>query len=985
MNAPAEKPRFDLARLRAATSQGGRRFWTSLEELIDEESFRSWIEAEFPAASSMFDDPGRRQFLKLMGASLLLGGLTGCGGETRSDQALPYVNQPEGTVPGVARRYATAVLFEGHAQPVIATTYSGRPTKLDGHPDHPATQGASDPFMQAAVLALYDPERSKIPQLRGAPADWSAFAGALEPLRARWRENGGAGLRVLTGATTSDTLIRQLSNLAKTFPGMRWHRFEPVGAVAQHQAMALAFGRTVTPHYRLEKCDVIVSLEYDLLGPGLHQVSHAIAWSQRRGDNAPGDGRVRLHIAESIPSITGTVASTRLPCDLSRVGALVCAIAAQFALPGWTAPDLSETESRWLNRAVKELRDHGGRSLLAIGPYLDPQWQAVAPAINELLGNAGNTVWYSEPFAQTEQDGASLSDLAADITAGGVDTVVIIGCNPVYASPAALDFAGLLASVPHRIHVGMHVDETAQRCIWHLPLSHALESWSDARAANGTATIIQPMVAPLYDSRSEHEIADMLLGSVDATADSAVRATWKTSFGESFTVSWTHALHDGFVPDTAARPLTLTARKPMAPPPDTMPGGDLDIVLRPDPTIWDGRFANVAWLQELPKPLSKITWDNVVAISPALAAAQGLSNGDVVEVVANGAKVHGAAWIVPGQAPRTIALTFGYGRRAGGEIAMGNGYDAYALQKAPHTYAMRGSLSRVGTQYPIATTQAHHRMDGFDFVREVTAKNPRTSPPKENHTFYPDWNKKQGAENNPEHAWAMAIDLDLCIGCNACTAACNVENNVLVVGKDQVARGREMLWLRIDRYYTGDAEDPKMFFQPVTCMHCEKAPCEMGCPVNATTHSPDGINQMAYNRCIGTRTCSSYCPYKVRRFNWYDYRHFSDAEQAANNPDVTVRSRGVMEKCSYCTQRIQNALVTADKENRTLRRDEVTTACQQACPTKAITFGDLMDSESAVSKRRASGRHYLLLEELGTRPRTGYLARWDDSDEGSAP
>jgi molybdopterin-containing oxidoreductase family iron-sulfur binding subunit len=412
--------------------------------------------------------------------------------------------------------------------------------------------------------------------------------------------------------------------------------------------------------------------------------------------------------------------------------------------------------------------------------------------------------------------------------------------------------------------------------------------------------------------------------------------------------------------------------------------GQFEIVFRPDPTVWDGRFSNIAWLQELPKPLTKLTWDNVIAVSPAIASAQKLSNGDIAEVTIGERRARGPAWIVPGQAANTIALFFGYGRRAGGEIARESGYDAYSVRADERPWETRGTIKRIDGRYPLATTQAHHRMEGFDFVREVTAANPRTPPPKRSETFYPDWNKSTFPENKPEHAWAMAIDLDLCIGCNACVSACNVENNVLVVGKDQVSRGREMLWLRVDRYYTGDPENPKSFFQPVPCMQCEKAPCEMGCPVHATVHSPEGVNQQVYNRCIGTRTCSSYCPYKVRRFNWYDYRHFAEAEQAAKNPDVSVRSRGVMEKCTYCTQRIQAAHVQADKENRPLKRDEVVTACQQACPTKAIVFGDLRDPGSAVSQRRRSGRHYVLLEELGTRPRTTYLARWNDGEGGDA-
>jgi MoCo/4Fe-4S cofactor protein with predicted Tat translocation signal len=980
MNAPRTMPRFDLARIREVTGSGSTKFWSSLEELIDEEGFREWLSGEFPAASSMFDDPGRRQFLKLMGASLLLGGLTGCGADTKSEQALPYVNQPDAVVPGVPRYYATAVPFEGYAQPVLATTYAGRPTKLDGNPEHPVTKGKSDPFMQAAIFGLYDPDRSKVPLREGVPSSWGEFGAELLTLRARWRERQGEGLRMLTGATTSPTLLRQMQELSRQFPKMRWHRFEPVGTAGQDRAMTMAFGQGVMPHYRLERCDVIVSLGHDLLGPGAHQVPHAAVWATRRGEVAPGPGRARLHVAESVPSLTGTVASARLPCDASRLLVLAQAIAARFLLAGVSTPELNDAETKWLDQAMRELDAHRGRSLLSIGPQLDPKWQALAPLINERLGNAGATVWYSEPIHPVTGESQSLAALAADMEAGAVDSLIVIDCNPVYATPAVLDFAQHLTRVPHRIHVGLHGDETSRHFRWHLPLSHPLESFGDARAVDGTATIIQPVIAPLYSSRNVHQIADMLLGTIDPAIDGAVRTTWQATFGNNFEQSWTRALHDGFVAGSEAKPLTITAKPPAAPlPAPEAPSGDFDVVFLPDPTVWDGRFGNIAWLQELPKPLTKITWDNVIAISPAIAAGKGLSNGDIAEVMIGQRNVRGPAWILPGQASNTIALFLGYGRRAGGDIASGAGYDAFAVQPGAHVFAARGGIRRVDEQYNIATTQAHHRMDGFDFVREVTAEKPNTRPPKKPHTLYPDWNEKgAAAENMPDHAWAMAIDLDLCIGCNACVSACNTENNVLVVGKDQVARGREMLWLRIDRYYTGDVENPKSFFQPVPCMHCEKAPCEMGCPVHATAHSPEGVNQMVYNRCIGTRTCSSYCPYKVRRFNWYDYRKFGEVEQAAKNPDVTVRSRGVMEKCTYCTQRIEAAHVAADKENRPLKRDEVVTACQQACPTQAIVFGDLNDKDSAVARRRASGRHYALLEELGTRPRTTYLARWND-------
>jgi molybdopterin-containing oxidoreductase family iron-sulfur binding subunit len=674
--------------------------------------------------------------------------------------------------------------------------------------------------------------------------------------------------------------------------------------------------------------------------------------------------------------LTGVIATTRLACDASRLPLLVKALATMLQASSGAAPPLDTNERIWLERAADDLQTSTGKSLLTIAPELAPECHATAALINEKLKNNGATVWYSAPLRATPDKNETLPALCEDMAAGSVETLIVAGSNPVYSAPHELNFSEKLKRVSNRIHAGLHFDETAQACDWHVPLHHALESWSDARAVDGTTTLLQPVIRPLYASKGVHELFDLLAGVHSPTADGAIRATWRDQFGGDFDARWGSALHEGFVAATAAEPVTLAAAVPLhmiaEEPADP---AALDIVFRADPSVWDGRFGNIAWLQELPKPLSKITWENVVAVSPGLAAERGLAPNDVVEVAVGERTIRGPIWIVPGQAKHTIGLTLGYGRSAGGEIAACGGYNAFALLPAQSQGFVRGTVHRVDGKADVATTQAHHRMQGFDFVREVTAKAPSLPEPHKAKTLYSDW--PEG-----DHAWGMVIDLDRCIGCNACIAACNVENNVLVVGKDQVSRGREMLWLRVDRYYTGDIENPRGYFQPVPCMHCENAPCEMGCPVHATVHSPEGINQQVYNRCIGTRTCSSYCPYKVRRFNWYDYRKLDETSRAAQNPDVTVRSRGVMEKCTYCTQRIQSAHAQADKEKRALRTDEVATACQQACPTEAIVFGDLKDPNSAVSKQRASGRHYVLLEELGTRPRTTYLARWNDSPEG---
>jgi molybdopterin-containing oxidoreductase family iron-sulfur binding subunit len=961
----ARSPPLDIAALRARLAGArGRQVWTCFEEILDEPAFRKWLSVEFPAIA--MPERGRRDVLKLFGASLVLASLAGCGAESRSDRALPYVEQPEEVVPGVPRLYASALTFEGFAQPVLATTHAGRPTKLDGNPQHPLGTGASDAFTQTAVLQLFDPGRSQGPMFEGRPTTWAAFERALAELRREWRARQGEGVRILSGDVTSPTLVRQLNDLLTALPGARLHLFEPVGAGHRSEAIRLAFGRDLEQHYRLEKCEVIVSLDDDLLGAGPRQVQHARAWSQRRGEDAE---RVRLHVAECTPGLTGVVATTRLAVDAGRMPELAAALAAELGIDT-RAPELADKERQWIARAARELREHAGRSLLAAGAQLPPAAQALAAYINERLGNAGVTVWYSDPIAFRPAAAGSLADLARDIAVDKVETLVVLDANPAYAAPADLGLD--VRRVRERIHAGLYRDETAWLARWHLPLAHALESWSDARAVEGTATIIQPLVTPFFSVRTIHQIADMLLGRIDPAADASVRATWNQTFGESFEARWRQALHDGFVADTAVAPVAVNAGSVELPAPSASEE-HIDIAFRPDPTIWDGRFANVGWLQELPKPLTKITWDNAIAVSPALAEAHALGNGDVVELVADGRKVSGPAWVVPGQAPRTVAVFLGYGRRLPNLLADGIGYDAFILRSSADPWLARGTLRKSGAHVTLATSQSHHRMEGFDFVREVEARAALPQPPA-GETMYRPWEYR-------DYAWGMAIDLDLCIGCNACIAACSAENNVPMVGKDEVAMGREMLWLRVDRYYRGGLEDPRSFFQPVPCMHCEQAPCEMGCPVHATVHSPEGVNQMVYNRCIGTRTCSSYCPYKVRRFNWFDYRAPADSPlHAAHNPDVTVRSRGVMEKCTYCTQRIESAHAAADKGNRRIGGDEVVTACQQACPTRAIVFGNINDPDSAVSKRRRSGRHYVLLEELGTRPRTTYLARIKESD-----
>jgi molybdopterin-containing oxidoreductase family iron-sulfur binding subunit len=935
---------------------GGKKFWRSIEEYQRSDGFGEMLKAEFPSLFELWT-VDRREVLRVMGASLALAGMSGCK-PVRSDDVVPFVNRPEGFLDGRVDHYATAVLFDGYAQPVLATTSGGRPIKLDGNPEHPAFRGGSTPFIQAAILDLYDPDRSQEPLFGGHPASWSDFDGQMVTWRAAWRKNKGAGLRILIGPTTSPTLLRQIAELKTALPQARVHLFDPLSGYA---------GEPLPPlRPKLDAAQVVVSLDDDLLGPSAAQAINGRAWGDSHG-NLDVSQRMRLFMAETTPTQTGAKADKRIGIPPSRLPMLAKAIV------GGGEVTLTEGELAWAKQARAALEAARGRSLLTVGRHAPAALHAAALQVNQALGNVGTTCDIAAPLTYVPQAGESFVDLVRDIEARRVSALIVLGANPVYQSPGDVPFAAIYAKVPLRIHADLHVDETGAISNWHLPLHHALEDWSDARAPDGTAAIIQPVVRPMYDSRSAHEIFAALTADEVPAARAIVRQSWARQLGSE--QAWASALKTGFVamPASAAAPTaTAAANTTVAPAPRD---GQVEIVIRPDPTIHDGSFANNGWLQELPKPLFKTTWENVVAISPAFARDIGVKSGDVVRVDSNGRSIQGPAWVLAGQPDGVITLFLGYGRTRAGRIGTGIGYDAYRLRSAASPWNGSGTVKATGATALLATTQEHHMLDaeGEDVVRTVTPKHPSAlrETDKDQESFYPPW-------PGDKPAWGMVIDLDRCIGCNACAIACQAENNIPVVGKDQVAKGREMAWLRVDRYYAGDPQEPETYFQPVPCMHCEQAPCEMGCPVHATVHSPEGLNLMVYNRCIGTRTCSSYCPYKVRRFNWFDYTTDAPSPtEAQRNPDVTVRGRGVMEKCTYCIQRIEAATVQADIENRQVRDGEVMTACQQACPAKAITFGNLADGNSAVRKERSSKRNYALLSEQGTRPRTTYLARVD--------
>jgi molybdopterin-containing oxidoreductase family iron-sulfur binding subunit len=977
--------------------QQGPPLWRSLEELAGDDSFQELLDREFPSlAVRWLDEPSRRTFLRLMGASLALSGIAGCG-INPPDAIVPYVEQPEDIVPGRPLFFATAVPLNGLATGVLVESHTGRPIKIEGNPAHPASLGATDSFGQAAILSLYDPDRSQVLLNQGRVNTWERFLTQAVEIRQQAQRVKGRGLRLLTPSITSPTLLDQIRRLLEMFPEARWHSYEPVDDEAVREGARLAFGEELEPIYHFDRADVILSLEADFLSSGPGELRHARDYAARRGSAQDRDGAGpaahRLYAVECTPSLTGAMADHRLAVSARDLLPFARAIARALKIEG-VPEDGSGRVARhaaWISALVRDLEGHRGKSLVVAGIAQPPAVHALAHAINHTLGNLGQTITLhpARDRGPTGQIG-SLPDLARDIDRGVVETLLILGANPAYDTPADLNFAAALASdkIKLLIHLGLYEDETAELCHWHIPEAHFLEAWGDIRAFDGTVTIQQPLIAPLYQGRSAHEVLAVFLGEPNRPVLDIVRDYWKRQLlPGDFEAAWQRALREGLIAGTATPAKSGTPKlQDLLPSPGSAPaaeGGGLELVFRPDPTIWDGRFANNGWLQELPKPLTRLTWGNAALISPARARQMGVAEGDVVELRYQGRSLRLPAWIMPGQAEETIAVTLGHGRWKAGRVGTGVGSNAYLLRISDSPWFGAGlDVVKTGERYPLPTVQHHHMMAGRELVRVGTVEEYRKNPgfaqeSEASHSpglsLYPEQPRGGEAEN----AWGMAIDLDRCIGCGACVVACQAENNIPIVGRDEVLRSREMHWLRIDRYYEGDeASDPNTYFQPILCMHCEKAPCEVVCPVEATTHSDEGLNEMTYNRCVGTRYCSNNCPYKVRRFNFFQYSdETTPSLKLHRNPDVTVRSRGVMEKCTYCVQRINHARINAKIEGRAVGGDEVVTACQAACPTRAIVFGNLADSQSTVSQLKASPRNYGLLTELNTRPRTTYLVR----------
>lgn len=1068
MPSQESKQSFASIKDKILSNSSGKEYWRSVEEFVDAPEFAEYVKGEFPEQADTWNDGlNRRNFIKVMGASLALAGLSGCVIQP-AEKIVPYVRPNEDMLPGRPLFYATAMTMGGIATGLLAKSYEGRPVKIEGNPEHPGSLGASTSFSQASLLDMYDPDRSQTVLYRGSPSSWQSFQTALRTALDENRKDGGAGVRFLTPTVTSPTLIAQFKQVATELPNSKWVQYEPVNLDNAMAGAKLAFGSPAHTVYRFDKATRILSFDADIFsGPNSRYIHD---FGVGRVVNEEKSEMNRLYAVETTTTLMGAKADHRLAVKPSQMLEIAKAVAKALGIGG---VESTYTENAaWIAALAKDLSENRGRSVVVVGDNQSPQVHAIAHLINDSLGAVGQTLVYTEPLApnaektQIEQ----LRELVTEIDAGAVKMLVILGGNPVYNTPSDLKitFERIDAKVPLRVHLGPYVDETAEICHWHVSEKHFLEMWGDAKAYDGTASLMQPLINPLYDSKSVYEVVQMFFkenydkkdidivreywqtqtisfannarateapapAALTAAANTAANsngaaatatptatpasantntvpaATTASAAPRNFEDAWRKVVHDGVVPNTASAPKAVKASAGFLAQQTAQPAssGPLEISILPDPSIYDGRFVNNGWMQELPNPLTKITWENVALISPATAKRLVINQGndereisggergrafintygsnmgaDTVKLTYQGAELDNVPmWISPGQPDDVITIYLGYGRTRAGKVGNGLGYDAYKIARSDAMTFGFGNIEKNGGNVQIASTQIHFNMEGRDLLR-VWDSHHLEEHLVEGHqedfaskSMYDDTTYQKWYSEN--HKWGMSIDLNSCVGCNACVLACQSENNIPVVGKEQVEKSREMHWMRIDTYYTGDSinEPEGAHFQPILCMQCEMAPCEVVCPVTATVHNPEGLNDMVYNRCVGTRYCSNNCPYKVRRFNFLLYQDWDTPQyKLMRNPEVSIRSRGVMEKCTYCTQRISAARIEAEKDGRRVRDGEVLTACQSVCPTGSIVFGDMNDPLSKVAKIKKDKRNYNLLNELNTQPRTTYMA-----------
>lgn len=963
--------------------------WKSLNEIADTREFNDFLNREYPYEAANFQQPvDRREFLKLMGASLVMAGLAGCH-DNREEKILPYVQAPEEMVPGKPLFYATSMPFQGAATGLLVESNMGRPTKLDGNPEHPDSLGGSSIFHHGSILDLYDPDRSKTVLHHGKPSTWESFQTDFAIDLANQVSKQGSGIRILTGAFSSPLLKDQFNKFQKKFPKSKHIAYESISKDGSRRAQKLSLGEYYDPVYDFSKANVIVSLDSDFLFALPGSLKYARDFANKRQVIEGKTSMNRLYMVESTVSITGSNADHRLTLAPSEIPIFAAALAARLGvqIDGYKETLPASVSKIWLDTIANELTLHKSKGLVIAGDSQPAIVHSLAYAINQTLGNFGKTISFISPTeAKPSEYNLSVQELAGDIKLGRVELLIILDSNPVYTVPRDLRFEQYIQKVPKRIHLGLHVDETAVLSHWHIPATHYLETFSDALASDGTVSTIQPLISPLYNGHSAHEVLALAIGQDGQKPYDLLKGFWQAKFpGSTFEKDFRRLLHNGFLEKSSSAKKSVSAKtrftaadlKKLGTDLKAQTNAGLEAVFLPDPSLWDGRFANIGWLQELPKPLTKLTWDNPALISPKLAQEKNLSNGDIVTLKYGEDILIIPVWITPGHHEQTISLFLGSGRVSGGQIQNGIGFNVNTIRLSNHSNSISNlSITKSGKRFPLSCTQDHGSMEGRDLVRHATLEEFKNHPDFAQHAghgkpadFYTHW-------ENPDYSWGMSINLNACIGCNSCVIACQSENNIPVVGKKEISLGREMHWMRIDRYYEGDMDQPEVHNQPILCMHCEKAPCEPVCPVGATVHDEDGLNVMVYNRCVGTKYCGNNCPYKVRRFNFFGYAdQNTESLKLMRNPNVTVRSRGVMEKCTFCVQKIQHAKIEAEKENRKVKDGEIVTACQSACPTGAIVFGDQKNPDSKVSKLKALPLSYGLLTELNTFPRVTYLAK----------
>lgn len=975
----------------------GKEYWRGLDELAETPEFKEFLHREFPAgASELSDGVSRRTFLKLMGASLAFAGLSGC--RRPVEKIVPYVVAPEEIIPGIAQYYATSMPLGLDAYGMLVKSNEGRPTKIEGNPKHPSSLGKTDAIMQAQLLGLYDPDRSRAPLQKGGEKLWIDFISFWRTLHPEYLKNRGAGVAVVSRSFASPTLARLKQEFMARLPLAQWVVYEPVSDEQILAGVRIATGKELRPVHDLAKAKVVLALDADpLLQEGDH-VAAINGFSAGRRLQTSKDAMNRLYVVEPHQTVTGGVADHRMRLQSRQIPAFTAALALALqeqgiAIPagllsGLRAYNTNSFDRVWIRSLAKDLAANRGNSLVIAGRRQPTAVHALVVALNQALGAVGRTITYRPLLDSAVPNSEAFAALTKQMQAGKIATLVILGGNPVYDAPADLEFGKALEKVSHSIQLATYADETAKQSEWHLPEAHFLESWGDTRAASGAAAVVQPLIAPLFAGHTAAELLALLTTGEEHSAYDLTRETWKRLMGGvDFEKRWTRVLNDGVLEASEQKGGAIAVNEPAISqhlskhpfPLDAATAEKLEIVFTASNTLLDGRFANIGWLQELPDPATMLTWDNAALLSPKTAAEKGVENEDLVKLAYNGKQLSLPVWIVPGCADNTVAVALGYGRLQAGRVGNKVGADVYPLRttKAMH-YDIGLTLAKSGGRYKLSTTQLHGSMEGRALVREASLAEYRKRPEfaKEMVEIPPVAPLFKEIKYDSGYQWGMAIDLNACVGCGACSIACQSENNIPVVGKKQVRLGREMSWLRVDRYYAGSPEEAQMVHQPVACQHCENAPCEQVCPVAATVHDSEGLNVMTYNRCIGTRYCANNCPYKVRRFNFLNFTSDTpEIVKMAQNPDVTVRFRGVMEKCTFCVQRLSGAKINAKKEGRKVRDGEIKTACQQACPADAITFGDINDPQSRVAKQKEADRNYLLLGEINTKPRNSYLAR----------